>query len=346
MRLNEFDYFRAIAILIIVAGHSFSPWVIDTLPEQIFLNLISGGTSLFVFISGFFFHHVFFKNFNYLSFLNNKVKNVFIPYLILSTIAFIIIVVIRNKPHPQLARDAVGIIDYTVYFIQYLWTGRVFTGYWYITFIMIIFIISPLFIKFIELSKSKQISIFAVLILVSLLIQRPVDNMSPLHSVLYFTPIYLLGIIYSINKMELSSFIKNKTIYLGAITLFFAAIQAITSGQHGYCPDIILTIGNLIHFVLIQKIFMIFFLMSILQNFSQKEFPLLKYLASISFAIYFLHPWVLWALGPVSRIAFISSLPVMVTYIARVVLTVLICLFIARITKLILGAKSRHLIGW
>jgi peptidoglycan/LPS O-acetylase OafA/YrhL len=55
MRLNYFDYFRAIAIIIIVAGHSFSLWVIDTLPEKVLANIITGGTSLFVFISGFFF---------------------------------------------------------------------------------------------------------------------------------------------------------------------------------------------------------------------------------------------------------------------------------------------------
>jgi len=54
MRLNSFDYFRAIAILIIVTGHSYQPWVIDTFPEKIVGNLITGGTSLFVFISGFF----------------------------------------------------------------------------------------------------------------------------------------------------------------------------------------------------------------------------------------------------------------------------------------------------
>jgi len=54
MRLVSFDYFRGVAILFIVAGHSYGPWGINTLPEKILSNLITGGTALFVFISGFF----------------------------------------------------------------------------------------------------------------------------------------------------------------------------------------------------------------------------------------------------------------------------------------------------
>ncbi|AGS39765.1 acyltransferase family protein [Cycloclasticus zancles] len=75
MRLNYFDYFRAIAIIIIVAGHSFSLWVIDTLPEKVLANIITGGTSLFVFISGFFFHHIFYKNFKYQIFILKRFRS-------------------------------------------------------------------------------------------------------------------------------------------------------------------------------------------------------------------------------------------------------------------------------
>lgn len=55
MRLNYFDYFRAIAIVLIVAVHCITPWYINTLPEMVVGNLIAGGSALFVFISGFFF---------------------------------------------------------------------------------------------------------------------------------------------------------------------------------------------------------------------------------------------------------------------------------------------------
>jgi len=89
IRLNYFDYLRAIAILFIVAGHSFSVWSIDTLPEKVLANIITGGTSLFVFISGFFFHHIFYKDFEYKVFIKRKIKKVLVPYIILSTLAFL-----------------------------------------------------------------------------------------------------------------------------------------------------------------------------------------------------------------------------------------------------------------
>ncbi len=64
MRINYFDYFRGIAILLIVAGHCLAPWYINTMPEMVIANLIKGGTALFVFISGFFFITYFILNFN------------------------------------------------------------------------------------------------------------------------------------------------------------------------------------------------------------------------------------------------------------------------------------------
>ena len=86
MRFASFDCFRGIAILFIVTGHSFGPWYIDHFGEKVLANLIAGGTTLFVFISGFFFHHIFYESFNLKEFLVKKAKNVFIPYLILTLI--------------------------------------------------------------------------------------------------------------------------------------------------------------------------------------------------------------------------------------------------------------------
>lgn len=86
--INSVNYFRGISILFIVAGQCFSlvGWHINTYLEKIFVNLIFGGSVLFVFISGFLFHHIFYKDFSYRIFMINKVKNVLTPYLILSSI--------------------------------------------------------------------------------------------------------------------------------------------------------------------------------------------------------------------------------------------------------------------
>ena len=61
MKLNSFSHFRAVSIVFIVAGHALFTMgmQIDLFVERFFSNLIMGGTGLFVFISGFLFHHVF-----------------------------------------------------------------------------------------------------------------------------------------------------------------------------------------------------------------------------------------------------------------------------------------------
>jgi surface polysaccharide O-acyltransferase-like enzyme len=89
MYLRSFEYFRAIAIVLIVAGHCFgiSGWQIDSFAERMVGNIISGGSSLFVFVSGFLFHHVFYPTFNYRIFMKKKVQNVLLPYLFLSIFA-------------------------------------------------------------------------------------------------------------------------------------------------------------------------------------------------------------------------------------------------------------------
>jgi len=59
--IKSIEYFRAIAIILIVAGHLLLAGIESSyLFELAIQNIIFGGTTLFVFISGFLFHHVFF----------------------------------------------------------------------------------------------------------------------------------------------------------------------------------------------------------------------------------------------------------------------------------------------
>ncbi len=207
MRLNYFDYFRAIAILLIVASHSYDAWHIDTIPEKIIANLISGGTGLFVFISGFFFHHIFLPKFRYREFLIKKTKNVLLPYIILSSIGFLVIVIRLGRPHPALAGDLSSFGSSLTWYLKFLWTGRILTAYWYIPFIMIIFGLSPIFIKYINASRKMQIFIFLLLFAISGLVHRPNFNLSPIHSLVYFVPMYLLGMFFSINRESILNYI-------------------------------------------------------------------------------------------------------------------------------------------
>lgn len=347
MRIVSFDYFRGVAILFIVAGHSYGPWAIDSFWERVAANLISGGTALFVFISGFFFHYVFYKNFHLGKFLAKKTRNVFIPYLLLTLIGLSYFLAL-SEPLPWI--DIMGIdhpeFHYSEMVLKYLWTGRIAITYWYIPFILIIFLLSPLFIRYIELSRKYRIYILIILLISSMFIHRPAGNLSPLHSVIYFIPIYMLGIICSIYRVEVIDFIKGKSIGLGLIVLLLSALQALLFENYGnFHKDEIFSYGG-IDIIIIQKIFMCFFFLSLLQNCEDVNIPILKMLASSSFAIFFIHPWMLLFFNKTGVLAFFQFLPEIVIFLLTALSVLTGSLLVAYLMKYALKRNSRYIIGW
>lgn len=335
--------------MFIVAGHSYGPWVIDNFGERVLANIISGGTSLFVFISGFFFHHVFFDKFNFPQFLAKKAKYVFTPYLILSVMG-VIYFVYSSTSLPS--SDKLGIesvhswTDYIGMAGIYLWTGGIATAYWYIPFILIIFVISPFFIRYIMLSTEYRIALFLILLLSAIFTHRPTGNLSPLHSVLYFMPIYMLGINTSIHRESVIEFIKGKSIIIGLIVLFLSALQAFLYEGHGnFYKEEILSYGG-IDIIIIQKITMCFFFLSVLQKYESKNIPILKLFATSSFAIFFIHPWILMIFNKAGGRLFLDFLPGMGVFVVTVPIVLISSLLIAYTAKLTLKKRSRFVTGW
>ena len=85
MFLRYVHNFRAVAIVIIVAGHAVVTLGRDAQPAQMdfLLDLLDNGTVLFVFIAGFLFEHLS-RKFEYRSYLRKKLLNVIVPYLLIS----------------------------------------------------------------------------------------------------------------------------------------------------------------------------------------------------------------------------------------------------------------------
>ncbi len=350
MRLVSFDYFRGVAILFIVAGHSFGTWSIDTFSEKVIANIVYSGTALFVFISGFFFHHIFYKDFGMKIFMSKKVKNVLIPYLILSTLGFIYFA-ISSKPFPFLDRlistDGSSWMDYIQLYVSYLWTGRIMYAYWYIPFIMIMFLLSPLFISYIRLSLAARLTIMLILLVFSaLFVHRPILNMSPIHSVIYYIPVYLIGINCSINREQFEPFIKGKTLFFGLTVIALAVIQSMYFNSRGALSKAdIFSYGGL-DINIFQKIALCFFFLSLLHHYENKTIPGLKLLASSSFAIYFLHTWVLHIINQYRPYSLFSGTPEVLVWLGIIAVTVSMSLLIAYSIKAVLKHNSRYVIGW
>ncbi|NCU33707.1 MAG: hypothetical protein EOM23_12420, partial [Candidatus Moranbacteria bacterium] len=192
-RLIHLDYFRALAILVIIAGHTYGHWQIDANWEKNLVNLITGGTAFFVFISGFFFQTLFIKNFEYSTFLIKKSKILLIPYLVLS-IPFLLLLYweFGHIPNTYQLPDYL-LNDFSLGFMRLI-TGATFSAFWYIPFIMGIFVLSPLFIAFSKLNPIIMLSLLLILFLGAGFIHRPdnwiIRNADLLQSLIYFSGFY------------------------------------------------------------------------------------------------------------------------------------------------------------
>lgn len=187
-RIVEFDYLRGMAIAMIVLGHSI--FLAQPVFPALLENILRGGTGLFVFISGFFFHHVFYARFDYRQFIAKKASVLLIPFLVISAFALLI----RMLGWWQ---DGLNWQENLLNAWYTLRNGYVLYPHWYIPFIFLTFLCSPLHLIFIRAHLSLQLLTFIAFSVVALLIHRPQSNSHFLQSLIYFTPYYLLGILFS-----------------------------------------------------------------------------------------------------------------------------------------------------
>jgi hypothetical protein len=295
MFLVSLNYFRAIAIIIIVAGHCYDIAGINistlTYGEKIAVNLITGGTALFVFISGFLFHHIFIPRYQYKKFMIGKVKNVLIPYLILS-IPVILLYLQGQGEAPYFVSGATGVIDrYIIPTIKYYWSGSTVIAYWYIPFIMITFSMAPLHIKFARLNTNMQLAIIAPFLAISAILHRPIYNLYVLQEVLYFFPVYLIGIFCSIHKEKIYDLMTGKEIYLILTVLSLAIFEASIGMQGNYHKSAFSFNG--IDIMLFQKLTLSLFFMVWLHRFEKTSIKILEIIAATSFSIFFLHGYLI-----------------------------------------------------
>ncbi len=149
-KLLYINYFRAIAILLVVAGHSLVSG--KGVLRYITSYLFDGSTYVFVFISGFLFFYLSYK-FNYFSYLKKKFLNVICPTiftLLPGTIAFIFF---NNDTLINKSRLFRGVIALVYPYV-------INPPIWFIIMISVYFLFAPLLLK---ISKNKPLFIFTLL---------------------------------------------------------------------------------------------------------------------------------------------------------------------------------------
>ena len=102
--------------------------------------------------------------------------------------------------------------SYFVDFIVLFSTGRMVIAYWYIPFIFLVFLASPLFDRFIELSRGWRAAVFAASIAIAFWVVRPVENLNPVQCFFYFANFYMFGILFCEYRKPIMDFVSRPAV--------------------------------------------------------------------------------------------------------------------------------------
>lgn len=356
--VDYIDYFRAIAILFVVFGHTYDvAWTHfvseDLTAERGLLAMvpefITGATAYFVFISGFLYRQVFFGRVSYGDFLRKKALYVGLPYLVLGIPLALAEIAFGNYGVVLYKQGEFYGSDTFMDMVVLLTTGRMATAYWYIPFIFIVFLASPLFDRFIRMQTGQKLAIVAATTLLAYWVHRPLNNLNQVQSFLYFTNFYLLGMLYCENSAAIQRFTRRRPVVM-ALTLamiVIVAVQAIWQFGSGNLErasgDGWLPLG--LDLMIAQKHVGILLFCAALGLWGHHLKRLLSVLADYSFGVFFIHPIIL---------AFMIRLPESFSpHVGEPLMDLalygsfvfLLSLGIAMVGRWMLGRYSRYVIG-
>ncbi len=302
--LNYINIFRGLAILLIVVGHTMQIGNPNTWINNISFEIFTGGTALFIFISGFLFQHLSDK-YEYKTYLKKKWTNVILPYMITAIPGIILcftLPVVYGNPFDGLNPIAqIGI---------FLTTGRVQNvPTWYIPMICIFFLLADIFLI---LERKKILyKLLPFLFLVTLFIPRmslELENLVGLsymekyaeyikyvlNGFVHFASIYILGMYFSANKDKINLCYKYRWLSI--------CIMIIISAADVYFLHKFNIMNNTI-----SKIFLTLIVLGYLYHYDEQIKKCgwfnnsMDIIAKYSFSIFFIHWYVFFAFNEIFK---------------------------------------------
>ena len=214
---------------------------------------------------------------------------------------------------------------------------------WFVAIVAIYYLLAPVFVH--VLRHPRWFVVLLVLLPISLLAHRSsTQKYHHLQLALYFLSAYMSGMAAGLYAERTLAFVNR---HIGAFVAVFVALFAghlmFTDYVGSYVDEIFSTSNGLIDWIFLQKFVLFFVLIGLLRRLDAKRMAAVDYLATISFAIYFLHIYVLhvyshfvhWTQYPGSM----ASLGVLL------VLSLGGSVAIATASRQLFGRNSRMLIG-
>jgi len=331
MFLNYINNFRGIAILFILSGHCMDAfnWHNKALTYHILSFFIKNGTVLFMFIGGFLFQHLSHK-YKIAAYLSSKAKNIILPYIIVSIPAIVYFTFITHRADLS---DGFYNNPIAVQILSFYITGDHITAFWFIPMITLYYLISPLLIR---LDKSRFFYYFIPLFtLISMFFPRS-DNV--LIKFILFFPVYVFGMFcsrYKIRVLEMSD-----KYFLWILLAYFIAFMFKISD---FYFDWDSNYANLP-----RQLILCVLMITLLYKYENIIKDKGKYLASISFGLYFIHSYVIQML----RYLLSDKSGGLIPFNASIFVLILFCTVVIAISgsviaiiQKIFGKSSRYIIG-
>lgn len=345
MYLRYVHSFRAAAIVIIVAGHAVVTltWPEPSPSRDLLLDLLDSGTVLFVFVAGFLFHHLA-GRYQYRDYLQKKLLNVIIPYVLVSLPAVLYTVRFTDATtrHPELAGTSAA--------YQAGWMlvkgGATFNySLWFIPMITLFYLAAPLLIQFVH--HPRLYAVLVMLIPLSMLAHRS-GELNTFGIALYFLPAYLAGMWASHHREYLEPVLDRYWAALVAAFLAAVAVNFVLATHHGnyYGAHLFSQEHGLIDWMFAQKLLLCFALLGVLRRLDTLLGDRLRFLGDVSFTVFFVHGYVLF--GVQVFYANVLGYPPpgnVVTWLLLTSATVLATVGGAALVKRAVGRRSRYLIG-
>ncbi len=352
------EYFRAAAILLIVCGHTYAvSWrhFIDEDPTttatwlNIVPTLITGGTAYFVFISGFLYRQVFYGRTPYGEFMRKKALYVGLPYIVLATPLAFAELWLGLFSVTAVKEGIVYPHSYFVDFVVLFSTGRMVIAYWYIPFIFLVFLASPLFDRFIELSRGRRAAVLVAAIALALWIVRPAENLNPVQCFFYFANFYMFGILFCEHRKAIMDLITQPIAIAALFALIFAIaatqalVQQIPGNLERVASDGWWPVG--FDLMLFQKYVGILLFCAALARWGGRLARPLSFVADHSFGLFFTHGIVIALLMrmPAPLSPHVGEPIVDLAIYSAVVIAISLAIVVA--VKQITGKYSRYIIG-
>ncbi len=317
---REFDwqmhYFRAFAILMIMATHYCGVFGFAALDKYFFRS----STIYFLFISGFLCQYLFAVHpQSPIDYCKKKLLNVICPFLVFS-----VAIGLFRGDSPL----AIG-------FWRDVAFGRIQLQYWYIPFVSILFLASPLLCR---LTNRLLLSVFGISLVVFCAFPvRPSVGFAlswshTFHLYAYFAVFYLLGFVYCRYKAQMFAALKKHVAVLAVIAVAASVAMPFAKSHM-----------DAVH--AIQKVSIGSLVLVVLDMIKGHKIWILDLLAKYSFTLYFIHLGLFLQTVKYHDIV-VSCIPVsVISELIVFCLYALGMLLFAAILKKALGKYSRPMIA-